>query len=97
MTTRDQHFKKYADIHIKKGKIQIPSDFRIGEQVYIYKKVLGDEFKPRWNFGFTIVNHIPPDAYTVTNGQSTFRVNKKHLKKIFRAFKKRGGDVVAVT
>ncbi|KAM0674042.1 hypothetical protein GVAV_002560 [Gurleya vavrai] len=44
---------------------------------------MGAKFESRWKEGFTIVKKLSDDAYLVSDGKKTIRVNKKHLKKIF--------------
>ncbi|KAI5152206.1 hypothetical protein ENBRE01_3174, partial [Enteropsectra breve] len=40
----------------------------------------GDEFKNRWNPGYTIVDIIKPDAFKVSKNNKEYRVNKRHIK-----------------
>ncbi|KAI5182010.1 hypothetical protein NEOKW01_2150, partial [Nematocida sp. AWRm80] len=54
LNKRDLHWKKYASNNIPKGKIKIDDQLRIGDEVLIYRDVLGDEFKNRWSTGYTI-------------------------------------------
>lgn len=88
---RDDHFQEYSKRDIEKGKILIKEQLLHGDQVMIYKEKLGDKLGSSWRSGFRITDKILPDAYLVTNGQLTLRVNKAHIRKDFS----RGeGDVV---
>ncbi|KAI4293446.1 hypothetical protein PAPHI01_2720, partial [Pancytospora philotis] len=80
LARRDQHFMKYAQRNIIKGQKRINEKLRIGDKVLIFREVLGDEFKNRWENGFIIKEIIAPDAYIVVNGNRILRVNKKHIK-----------------
>ncbi|KAI5171246.1 hypothetical protein PAEPH01_1590, partial [Pancytospora epiphaga] len=79
LADRDKHFSTYKKDIIKNRKL-IKPNLKIGDQVFIYKKVLGNEFKPRWCGGFKVTRFIGPDAYLVSNGNSSTRVSKKHIK-----------------
>ena len=52
-----------------------------GDNVLIYKEKLGNKLGSAWQAGFKVKNKIFPDAYLVTNGQSTLRLNKAHILK----------------
>jgi hypothetical protein len=89
-TLREAARNKYEK-EIVKGKKTIKDNFRIGEDVYIYKSRLKNKLLPCWHGGYKIVEKIEPDAFIVSNGISKFRLNKERLKA------KRGdGCVVAV-
>lgn len=46
------------------------------------RKQLGKKLANNWHIGFKIVDKIPPDAYLVSNGTSTLRANKAHIKAV---------------
>lgn len=66
---------------IVKGKKLATNNFQTGDQVVIFKEVLGEKCASRWHPGYTIVQSIQPDSFTVTNGKSTLRLNKAHIKR----------------
>lgn len=80
ITERNKNFSKYALKNIQKGQREIKEKLNIGDKVIIYRKVLGDEFKERWKDGYTIRAVIYSDAYLVSKGHSSIRVNKSHIK-----------------
>ncbi|MGL5707191.1 MAG: integrase, partial [Aeromonas sp.] len=77
---RDNNFSTYADKDIRKGKIECHSNFKEGDEVLIYKEILGNKFGTNWVPGFIITKKLHEDAYIVSNGQRTIRLNKIHLK-----------------
>lgn len=77
---RDRHHDRYARKHIVKGKKTARNDFEIGQEVLIWRKLLGKKLANNWHSGFKIVDKIPPDAYVVSNGTSTLRANKAQIK-----------------
>ncbi|KAI5175752.1 hypothetical protein PAEPH01_2190 [Pancytospora epiphaga] len=79
-SNRDKHFVHYQK-GIVKGTKQTPYKFKLGNKVFIYKKILGDTFKPCWTGGFIIIGLVFPNAYTVSNSSSTLDFNKKHVKR----------------
>ena len=81
ITARDEHFQKYAEKHIIKGKISAKNDYKIGENVLVFRKQLGDKLKSDWLEGFMIIEKITPDAYIVSNGKTKIRANKVHMKR----------------
>ena len=88
---RDDHFQEYSEKDIEKGKVLIKKQLQLGDPVLIYKEKLGDKLGSSWHPGFRITEKILPDAYLVTNGQSTLRLNKSHIRKDFSIGE---GDVV---
>lgn len=77
---RDKHHSKYSRSSIVKGSKEIKQKFKTGEKVLLYRKVLGSEFKERWNPGFTIKEPISEDAYIVEKNGKLYRANKANLK-----------------
>lgn len=77
---RDANFDKYAKKSIIKGKQVANSNFDIGNEVYIYKEVLGNKFAARWKPGYKIKEKLTDCSYIVTDGRSNLRINKAHLK-----------------
>lgn len=76
---RDANFDKYKKA-IVKGKIQIKTDFKVGDKVLVYKPNPVGKFSCNWEPGYTIEEVIKPDAYLVTRNQKRFRLNKKSVK-----------------
>lgn len=52
----------------------------IGEKMCIYRDRLSNKLSPMWAPGYTIKQHIPPDAFVVSNDKSTLRLNKAHIR-----------------
>ncbi|MGL5773036.1 MAG: DDE-type integrase/transposase/recombinase [Bacteroidales bacterium] len=77
---RDDNFPTYADKNIRKGEVKCYADFQEGDKVLIYKETLGNKFGTNWEDGFIIIKKIHEDAYIVSNGEKTIRLNKIHLK-----------------
>lgn len=49
LRTRDLNFKKYAEKNIVKGEKEFTEKLEIGQKSLVYRNVLGNEFKARWN------------------------------------------------
>ncbi|KAF9742003.1 hypothetical protein NGRA_3637, partial [Nosema granulosis] len=70
-TKRAINFEKYKK-YIVKGRLVAKSDFKIGDQVLI--------FRENWHREYTITDKIIPDGFIVKKGQKFLRVNKSHVK-----------------
>lgn len=87
---RDARFQKYAENNISKGKISCFNDYKLGDEVLVFKENLPDKFESKWKIGFKILKKVGEDGYIVNNGISTLRVNRKHLRLANRG-KEEGG------
>ncbi|KAF9760555.1 Transposon Tf2-6 polyprotein, partial [Nosema granulosis] len=76
---RQHNLEKYRK-SITKGCIEIPTTFKIGDRVLVFKKKLSNKLLSCWTPGYVVVGMIPPDAYLVKSGNTTIRLNKSHLK-----------------
>ncbi|KAF9742720.1 hypothetical protein NGRA_3612, partial [Nosema granulosis] len=78
-TKRAINFEKYKKYIVKK-RLVAKSDFKIGDQVLIFRENLGNKLKENWHREYTITDKILPDGFIVKKGQKFLRVNKSHVK-----------------
>ncbi|MGL5707185.1 MAG: reverse transcriptase domain-containing protein, partial [Aeromonas sp.] len=78
---RDEKFPNYAKQNIEKGKVSCENNFSIGEHVLIYKNTPNDKIGSNWRAGYKIKERVHQDSYIVSDGNSTLRLNKMHLKR----------------
>lgn len=77
---RNKHWVSYSKKDIQEGIKSVPNDFKVGDKVLIYHEPLKGKLSSNWTTGFIILEKSSEDSYIVSNGKSTMRLNKKHLK-----------------
>lgn len=77
---RNEHFDQYSKKHIQRGKRSCFNNFKLGDKVLVFRKVLGDKLKNHWSDGYKITGLVNEDSYIVESKDSKLRANKKHLK-----------------
>lgn len=80
VTKRDQNFVEYAKKYIQKGRIKASEDYKIGDNVLLFREDSTDKFYTNWLEGFIIKEIINPTTYVITNGCKEIRANKIHIK-----------------
>ncbi|KAI5173481.1 hypothetical protein PAEPH01_2017 [Pancytospora epiphaga] len=79
---RQAIFKKYKK-EISKGTREIKMNLERNTPVLVFHNPPGNKLKAKWIDGFIITDKVYPDAYLVSNGTRTYRLNKSHVKEDF--------------
>ncbi|KAI4291000.1 hypothetical protein PAPHI01_0274 [Pancytospora philotis] len=75
-----EHHERYKPAIIK-GSTTLKRDIEVGEKVLIFKQVQQGKLDQSWIPGYYVTKHIGDDAYEVSDGQKSSRLNKIHVKR----------------